>query len=143
MKCFNRILVFDFGTSKTRVCENGKIVFDEPTEISYFSDGHIHIGYKARGFYSMHYDVINPIINGGVNNYDAFETYVYRVVGKLVRFPRLCLKTVVIAVPNDMIGDIETTACERALFEPFRKMGIKDIRAVPRGVALSLWVSKK
>ena len=24
MKCFNRILVFDFGTSKTRVCENGK-----------------------------------------------------------------------------------------------------------------------
>ena len=73
----------------------------------------------------------------------AFETYVYRVVGKLVRFPRLCLKTVVIAVPNDMIGDIETTASERALFEPFRKMGIKDIRAVPRGVALSLWVSKK
>ena len=61
MKCFNRILIFDFGTSKTRVCEDGKIVFDEPTEISYFSDGHIHIGYKARGFYSMHYDVINPI----------------------------------------------------------------------------------
>ena len=42
MKCFNRILIFDFGTSKTRVCENGKIVFDEPTEISYFStDGNI------------------------------------------------------------------------------------------------------
>ena len=140
MKCFNRILVFDFGTSNTRVCENGKIVFDEPTEISYFSDGHIDIGYKARGFYSMHYDVINPIINGGVNNYDAFETYVYRVVRKLVRFPRLCLKTVVIAVPNDMIEDVETTAYEGAFFEPFRKMGIKDIRSIPRGVALSLWV---
>ena len=88
----------------------------------------------------MHYDVINPIVNGGVNNYDAFEAYVTRVVRKLVRFPRLCLKTVVIAVPNDMIGNIETTACERALFEPFRKMGIKGLRAIPRGIALSFGV---
>ena len=140
MKCFNRILIFDFGTSKTRVCEDGKIVFDEPTEISYFSDGHIHIGYKARGYYSMHYDVINPIVNGGVNNYDAFEAYVTRVVRKLVRFPRLCLKTVVIAVPNDMIGNIQTTPFHMPLFKPFRKMGIKDLRAIPRGISLSFWV---
>lgn len=140
MKCFNRTLIFDFGTSRTRVCENGYVVFDEPTEIAYFSNGDMRIGNKARGFYSMHYKVVNPIVNGGVENYDAFEMYVTRVVRKLVRFPRLCLKTVVVAVPNDMIGDVEATACERAFFEPFRKIGINDIRAIPRGIALSSWV---
>lgn len=139
MKSFDRTLIFDFGTSNTRVCEDGHIIFDEPTEISYFSNGDIRIGDKARGFYSMHYEVVNPIVNGYVNDYDAFEIYVNHLVKRLVRFPRLCLKTVVIAIPNDLVGDENASVCDRAFFESFRRMGIKDIRTVHKGVALSLW----
>ena len=49
--------------------------------------------------------MIKPIVDGSVNNYDTFEDDVKGVVNKLVLFPRLCLKTVLISVPNDMIGD--------------------------------------
>ena len=115
-------------------------MFDEATEIAYFVDGCIEIGQRSRIFCEGERKLIKPIVCGYVNNYDAFEDYVKRLVKKLVFFPRLCLKTVVIAIPNDMIGNVETTACERAFFEPFRKMGIKDLRAIPRGIALSFWV---
>lgn len=68
MKLFNRTLVFDFGSSNTVVCENDQVIFDELTEISYFSDGNVKIGCKARGFYSIDYKVVKPIVNGDVDN---------------------------------------------------------------------------
>lgn len=106
MKIFNRTLVFDFGSSKTVVCdEDGMIVFDEHTEISFFSDGRHIVGNKARGFYSCHYEVVKPIIQGYVNNYYAFVLFVKGIVKKLVFFPRLCLKTVIIAVASKIIDD--------------------------------------
>lgn len=132
MKIFNRTLVFDFGSSKTIVCdEDGLIVFDEHTEISFFSDGKYIVGNKARGFYSREYEVVKPIVQGYVDNCDAFELYVKGVVRKLVRFPRLCLKTAIIAVPGKMIDDEDAL---QSFIGPFRKIGIKDIRFIPQSI---------
>lgn len=130
MKIFNRTLVFDFGSSKTVVCdEDGMIVFDEHTEISFFSDGRHIVGNKARGFYSCHYEVVKPITQGYVNNYYAFELFVKGIVKKLVFFPRLCLKTVIIAVASKIIDDKNVL---KAFMMPFKKIGIKDIRFIPQ-----------
>ena len=136
MKFFNRTLVFDFGSSNTIVCEDGKVVFDEPTLVTYWPKGVANIGNKALLMRMQINDgTVKPIVNGYVGSYEDFEVYVKAVVKKIVLFPRLCLKTVVIAIPNDMSGDENATACERAFFEPFRKMGIKDIRTIHRGIA--------
>ena len=136
MKFFNRTLVFDFGSSKTIVCEEGKVVFDEPTLVTYWPKGVANIGNKALLMRMQINDgTVKPIVNGYVGSYEDFEVYVKAVVKKIVLFPRLCLKTVVIAIPNDMSGDENATACDRAFFEPFRKMGIKDIRTIHRGIA--------
>lgn len=136
MKFFNRTLVFDFGSSKTIVCEDGKVVFDEPTLVTYWPKGVANIGNKALLMRMQINDgTVKPIVNGYVGSYEDFEVYVKAVVKKIVLFPRLCLKTVVIAIPNDMSGDENATACDRAFFEPFRKMGIKDIRTIHRGIA--------
>ena len=136
MKFFNRTLVFDFGSSNTIVCEDGKVVFDEPTLVTYWPKGVANIGNKALLMRIQINDgTVKPIVNGYVGSYEDFEVYVKAVVKKIVLFPRLCLKTVVIAIPNDMSGDENATACDRAFFEPFRKMGIKDIRTIHRGIA--------
>lgn len=136
MKFFNRTLVFDFGSSNTIVCEDGKVVFDEPTLVTYWPKGVANIGNKALLMRMQINDgTVKPIVNGYVGSYEDFEVYVKAVVKKIVLFPRLCLKTVVIAIPNDMSGDENATACDRAFFEPFRKMGIKDIRTIHRGIA--------
>lgn len=136
MKFFNRTLVFDFGSSNTIVCEDGKVVFDEPTLVTYWPKGEANIGNKALLTRMQINDgTVKPIVNGYVGSYEDFEVYVKAVVKKIVLFPRLCLKTVVIAIPNDMSGDENATACDRAFFEPFRKMGIKDIRTIHRGIA--------
>lgn len=136
MKFFNRTLVFDFGSSNTIVCEDGKVVFDEPTLVTYWPKGVANIGNKALLMRMQINDgTVKPIVNGYVGSYEDFEVYVKAVVKKIVLFPRLCLKTVVIAIPNDMSGDENVTACDRAFFEPFRKMGIKDIRTIHRGIA--------
>lgn len=136
MKFFNRTLVFDFGSSNTIVCEDGKVVFDEPTLVTYWPKGVANIGNKALLMRMQINDgTVKPIVNGHVGSYEDFEVYVKAVVKKIVLFPRLCLKTVVIAIPNDMSGDENATACDRAFFEPFRKMGIKDIRTIHRGIA--------
>ena len=142
MKFFNRTLVFDFGSSKTIVCEDGKVVFDEPTLVTYWPKGVANIGNKALLMRMQINDgTVKPIVNGYVGSYEDFEVYVKAVVKKIVLFPRLCLKTVVIAIPNDMSGDENATACERAFFEPFRKMGIKDIRTIHRGIAALMGAS--
>lgn len=138
MKCLNRTLAFDFGSSNTVVCENGQVIYDEPTEVAMFSDGAILIGAKARIFYSGEPKLIKPIVHGYVNDYDAFEVYVKGVVKKLVRFPRLCLKTVIIAIPNDLVGDENASVCDRAFFEPFRKMGVKNIKTIHKSDAAFL-----
>lgn len=136
MKFFNRTLVFDFGSSNTIVCEDGKVVFDEPTLVTYWPKGVANIGNKALLMRMQINDgTVKPIVNGYVGSYEDFEVYVKAVVKKIVLLPRLCLKTVVIAIPNDMSGDENATACDRAFFEPFRKMGIKDIRTIHRGIA--------
>lgn len=136
MKFFNRTLVFDFGSSNTIVCEDGKVVFDEPTLVTYWPKGVANIGNKALLMRMQINDgTVKPIVNGYVGSYEDFEVYVKAVVKKIVLFPRLCLKTVVIAIPNDMSGDENATACDRAFFEPFRKMGIKDIRTIHHGIA--------
>lgn len=138
MKFFNRTLVFDFGSTSTVVCEDGQVIFHEWTAISYLSSGDVRIGCKAFGNFSTDYKTVKPIVNGYVNDYEAFEKYVRLLVKKLVLFPRLCLKTVVIAFPNDLVGDENASACDRAFFEPFRKLGVKDIRTIHRGVAAYL-----
>ena len=144
MKYFYRTLIFDFGSSSTVVCdESGRILFDEATEIAYFVDGCIEIGQRSRIFCEGESKLIKPIVCGYVNNSDAFEDYVKRLVKKLVFFPRLCLKTVVIAIPNDLAGDENSSAGDRAFFEPFRKIGIKDIRVIHRSVAAHLGASTK
>ena len=76
MGIFSRTLIFDFGSSNTVVCEDGKVVFDERTEIAYFVDGYVEIGYRARTLREGERELINPIVNGYVNNYNAFEDYV-------------------------------------------------------------------
>lgn len=139
MKYFYRTLIFDFGSSNTVVCdENGEVIFDEGTVIVYYADGYVEIGERAYLSREGERKHIKPIVNGYVNNYDAFEEYVKRLVKKLVFFPRLCLKTVVIAIPNDLAGNENSSACDRAFFEPFRKIGIKDIRVIHRSVAAYL-----
>lgn len=142
MGIFNRTLIFDFGTSNTVVCdENGTVLFDEPTMIASFYGPNepLLIGNKALIAPQIgHCKFTKPIIRGYVNDYEAFETFVKGVVKKLVLFPRLCLRTVVIAIPNDLAGDENASACDRAFFEPFRKIGVKDIRAIHRGVAACL-----
>lgn len=139
MKYFYRTLIFDFGSSNTVVCdENGEVIFDEGTVIVYYADGYVEIGERAYLSREGEHKHIKPIVNGYVNNYDAFEEYVKRLVKKLVFFPRLCLKTVVIAIPNDLAEDENSSACDRAFFEPFRKIGIKDIRVIHRSVAAYL-----
>lgn len=143
MKCFHKTLVFDFGSVNTVICdEDGNVLFDEPTVIAelYCQNGKLLIGHKA----SMAPEIghckffIRPIVRGYVNDYDAFETFVKAVVKKLVHFPRIWLKTVVIAIPDDLFGDKNASACDRAFFEPFRKMGVKDIRTIHRSVAACL-----
>ena len=143
MKCFHRTLVFDFGSVNTVVCdEDGNVLFDEPTVIAelYCQNGKLLIGHKA----SMAPEIghckffIRPIVRGYVNDYDAFETFVKAVVKKLVHFPRIWLKTVVIAIPDDLFGDKNASACDRAFFEPFRKMGVKDIRTMHKSIAVFL-----
>lgn len=47
MKHFNRTLTFDFGSSNTKVYENGRIVFDEPTLVTHWPNGAASIGRKA------------------------------------------------------------------------------------------------
>ena len=133
MKLLNRTLTFDFGSSNTIVCEDGCVMFEEPTEIAVFNDGRVEVGIKARLFYSCEYERIWPIVNGQVANREAFEAYVNGVLKKIVWFPRICLNTVVIAVPNDMNEDDCAALCE-----PFRRRGIKDIRIIPKGVAACL-----
>lgn len=56
-------------------------------------------------------------------------------VAIFVRFPRLCLREVVIVIPDDLVGDENASACDRAFFEPFRRMGVKDIKTIHRSVA--------
>ena len=126
-------LVFDIGSSNTVVCENDKVLFDEHTLISISSKGNVVIGNKARGFYSDYYEIFKPIVEGKVVNYDCFETFVKKVVRKLVRFPRLCLKIVVIAIPSNFIVDKNSL---KLYSEPFKKMGVKDIRFIPQCVGL-------
>lgn len=67
---------------------------------------------------TVEYKLIRPIVNGYVEDYDAFEMYIKGVVKKLVRFPRLCLKTVIIAIPNDLVGDENASACDRFFSNP-------------------------
>ena len=130
MTFFNRTLTFDFGSSNTVVCEDGRIVYDEPTEIGILEDGSVKVGIKARAFYSCKYERIKPIVNGHVENHEAFEAYVKGVLRKIIWFPQICLNSVLIAVPNDMNeGD------NAALSEPFRKRGVKNIMIIPKGVA--------
>jgi rod shape-determining protein MreB len=146
MKFFKRKLAFDFGSSNTVVCENGNVIFDEPTMIASFHGPNesILIGNKALQAPQIGpCKFVRPILHGYVNDYAAFEAYVKAVVKKLVLFPRLCIKTVVIAIPNDMVGDENISDCERALLEPFRKLGVKDIRTIHNGVALYLDANKK
>ena len=133
MKLFNKTLTFDFGSSNTIVCEDGCVVYDEPTEIAVFNDGRVKIGFKARSFYSCDYKVIKPIVNSHIENHEAFDAYVNGVIKKIVRFPQICLNTVLIAVPNDLNDDDIASLCES-----FRKRGIKDIRIIQKGVALCL-----
>lgn len=133
MTFFNRTLTFDFGSSNTIVCEEGRIVYDEPTEISILEDGSVKVGIKARAFYSCKYERIKPIVNGHVENHEAFEAYVKGLLKKIVLFPQICLDTVIIAVPNDMNANDNATLCE-----PFRKRGVKNIRIIPKGVAACL-----
>ena len=142
MKCFYRTLIFEFGSSNTVVCdEDGNVLFDEPTMVASFYGPNepLLIGNRAlRAPQIGHCKFTKPIIRGYVNDYDAFETFVKGVVKKLVLFPRLCLRTVVIPIPNDLAGDENASACDRALFEPFRKMGVKNIWTIHRSVAACL-----
>lgn len=133
MNLFNRTLTFDFGSSNTVVCENGRVVYDEPTEIAILNDSVVKVGIKARAFYSCKCERIKPIVSGHVDNHEAFEAYVKGVLRKIIWFPQICLNSVLIAVPNDMNeGD------NAALCEPFRKRGVKNIMIIPRGVASCL-----
>lgn len=150
MKHFNRTLTFDFGASNTKVYENGRVVFDEPTVVAHWPNGAASIGRKALIYYSRYCEdrsisnceLIKPIINGYVGNYDAFETYVKGVVKILVRLPWLCLRTVIIIIPDDLVGDDNASACDRAFFEPFRKMGVKNIRTIHKSYAAYLGINK-
>ena len=136
MKFFNRTLVFDFGSSTTVVCENDEVVFNEPTAIAIWPNGRAVIGYKAFMCYSvLPQDQFKPIVAGRVEHHEAFEAYVKVLVKKLVRFPRLCLKTVVLAIPDDMLKDENTEECDKAFFEPFRKLGVKEFKVVPHSIA--------
>ena len=143
MKYFNRTLTFDFGASNTRVYENDRVIFDEPTVVAHWPNGEVSIGRKAQIYHSRYCEgksksnceLIKPIINGYVGNYDAFEVYVRGVVKLFVRLPRLCLREVVIVIPDDLVGDENASACDRAFFEPFRRMGVKDIKTIHRSVA--------
>ena len=74
MKIFNRTLVFDFGSSKTIVCEDGKVVFDEPTLVTYWPKGVANIGNKALLMRMQINDgTVKPIVNGYVGSYEDFE----------------------------------------------------------------------
>jgi hypothetical protein len=115
-----------------------KVIYDEGTVIVYYVDGYVEIGERAYISREGKREYIKPIVDGYVNNCDAFEDYVKRLVKKLVFFQRLCLKTVVIAISNDLAGDENASACDRAFFEPFWKMGIKDIRIIRRSLATYL-----
>ena len=89
MKFFNRTLVFDFGSSNTIVCEDGKVVFDEPTLVTYWPKGVANIGNKALLMRMQINDgTVKPIVNGYVGSYEDFEVYVKAVVKKIVLFPR-------------------------------------------------------
>lgn len=139
MRIFNRTLIFDFGSSNTVVCdENGEVIFDEGTVIVYYADGYVEIGERAYILREGEREWLKPIVNGYVNNYDAFEDYVKRLVKKLVLFPRLCLKTVVVAIPNDLTENECASECGSAFIAPFRKVGIKDIRIIHRSLAVYL-----
>lgn len=142
MKSFYRTLCFDFGSSNTIVCDgNGQVVFDEPTMIASFYGPNepILIGNKAMIAPQIGpCKCIKPIIKGYVGDYEAFESYVKGIIRKIVLFPRLCLKTIVIAMPDDLVGDEDAFACYRAFFEPFRKMGVKDIRTMHKSIAVFL-----
>ena len=142
MKSFYRTLCFDFGSSNTIVCDgNGQVVFDEPTMIASFYGPNepILIGNKAMIAPQIGpCKCIKPIIKGYVGDYEAFESYVKGIIRKIVLFPRLCLKTIVIAMPDDLVGDEDAFACYRAFFEPFRKMGVKDIRTIHKSIAVFL-----
>lgn len=133
MNIFKRTLTFDFGSSNTVVCEGGCVVYDEPTEIAVLYYGSVKVGITARAFYSCKSERIKPIVNGLVDNHEAFEAYVKGVLRKIIWFPQICLNTVVIAVPNDMDKCGITALCE-----PFRKRKIKNIMIIPRGVASCL-----
>lgn len=106
MKIFNRTLVFDFGSTNTVVCEDEQVVFDERTAIAVMSNGHVFAGDRAFAYFSdINYQLIKPIEGGVVVDEEAFEKFVKAVVRKLMWFPRLRLKTVVIAIPNEMIQE--------------------------------------
>ena len=138
-KFFNRTLVFDFGSTNTVVCEDGQVVFDERTAIAVMSNGHVFAGDRAFAYFSdINYKLIKPIEGGEVVDDEAFEIFVKAVVRKQVWFPRLCLKTVVIAVPNDMIQEGAITTSGKAYCEPFHRMGIKEVKMVPHGIAAYL-----
>lgn len=133
MKFFNRTLAIDFGSSNTVVYEDGQLIFDEPTVIIVFQHGKIREGNRACGFFDSEYESIRPIVCGNVENKKAFEAYVKRILKRIVKFPRICLNGVVIAVPNDINEDEKAAFCE-----PFRKLGVKNIRLIPKSLAACL-----
>ena len=103
------------------------------------SNGHVFAGDRAFAYFSdINYQLIKPIDGGGVVDEEAFEKFVKAVVRKLMWFPRLRLKTVVIAIPNEMIQEGNITTSGKAYCEPFHRMGIKDIKVIGQGVAAYL-----
>lgn len=139
MKLFNRTLVFDFGSTNTVVCEDGQVVFDERTAIAVMSNGHVYAGDRAFAYFSdINYQLIKPIEGGVVVDEEAFEKFVKAVVRKLMWFPRLRLKTVVIAIPNEMIQEGKITTSGKAYCEPFHRVGIKEVEMVPHGITAYL-----
>lgn len=133
MKIFNRTLVFDFGSRRTVVCdEDGQVVFYEPTLILIWGNGKTYIGDKARLIYdSYDYSTFRPIEEGRIVNQDHFDAFAKGVCRKLVPFPRLRLKTAIIAVPGTMIDDKDTL---KAFSKPFKELGVKDIKFIPQSI---------
>ena len=136
MKIFNRTLVFDIGTKNTIVCENGQVVFDERTKIAFSSSkGDVEIGSRAGLYSTDDYRLVDPIVGGIVRNQEAYDKYVKCICKKLVWFPRLFLKSVVIALPNHVVSNKSDDAAIRAYIKPFRELGVKDIKIIPQGIA--------
>mgnify|MGYP005837257695 CR=1 FL=1 len=138
MAMFSRKLGVDLGTTNVLICENGRIVLQEPSLVALTVEEElvVAIGQEARDMWGRtpeNIEVVRPLRDGVIADYEVTEAMLRYFFDKVLGRVRVFRPSVMISVPYGV-----TSVERRAVHEAAIQAGAREALLIPEPLAAAI-----